>query len=327
MQSVRKAITTSLLCLAAAAGAKAQTVLDLATGYPASSFHVQNLLAFADDVSQRTGGQLQVRVHPAGSLVKAPEIRKAVSEGKVAMGEVFGPSLGAVHPVFALDALPFLATNYDSARRLWNVARPLAEKRAAAQGFALLMSVPWPPQGLFAAREIRTVGDFKGLAMRENSPPVKRLAELLGAQPVLVETPDLAAALQANKVQLVFTSAAQGVDTRMWEQLPWFYQANAWLPRNLVLVNTTRLESLPPQQRDALLRASAAAEERGWQMSRENAAQSMAALKAAGMKMGLLDGGTRSRLDRAGGDLTADAMRRADPELLAVLSAYLASAR
>jgi TRAP-type C4-dicarboxylate transport system substrate-binding protein len=113
----------------------------------------------------------------------------------------------------------------------------------------------------------------------------------------------------------------------MWEQLPWFYQANAWLPRNVVLANAKKLEALPAAQRDALLRAAAAAEERGWQLSRDNAAQSLAALRSAGMKIGLLDNGTRSRLDRAGGDLTADAMRRADPELLGVLSAYLASSR
>jgi TRAP-type C4-dicarboxylate transport system substrate-binding protein len=327
MKRVFSAVAAFAFGVMAVPESNAQTVLDLASGYPATSFHVQNLQAFAEDVAQRTGGQLQVRVHPGGSLAKAGEIRAAVAEGRIAMGEVFGPSLGALHPVFALDALPFLATNYESARRLWNMVRPLAEKRAGSQGLSVLMSVPWPPQGLFAAREIRTVGDFKGLAMRENSPPVKRLAEILGARPVLVESADLPAALSGNKVQLVFTSAAQGVDTRMWEHLPWFYQANAWLPRNLLLINARRLDSLPREQRDALLRASAAAEERGWQLSRENAGQSLAALRSAGMKVAVLDNGTRSRLDRAGSDLTASTMRGADPELLGVLSAYLAAPR
>ncbi len=304
-----------------------QTVLNLASGYPASSFHVQNLMAFAEDVRQRTGGELQIKVHPGGSLVKAVEIRKAVTEGKVELGEVFGPSLGSVDAVFALDALPFLATSYDSALRLWRQARPLAEKRAEAQGWTLLMSVPWPPQGLFAAREMRSVGDFKGLAMRENSPPLKKLAETLGAAPVNVESADLVAALQKGSLKLVFTSAAQGVDTRIWESLPWFYQANAWLPRNLLLANKKVLDGLKPAQRTALLTAAGAAEERGWRLSRENAEQSLAALRTAGMKMGQLDSSSRARLDRAGGALTADALRKADPELVGVLSAYLSAAR
>jgi TRAP-type transport system periplasmic protein len=305
----------------------AQTVLDLATGYPATSFHVQNLNALADDLRQRTNGELQIKVHAGGSLLKATEIRKALSEGKVPLAEVFGPGLGGVDPVFALDALPFLATSYESAQRLWRQVRPLAEKRAALQGWTLLMSVPWPPQGLFAAREVRTVADFKGQAMRENSPSLKRVAEMLGATPVTVESADLPAALQAGKVKLVFTSAAQGVDTRIWETQSWFYQANAWLPRNLVLANTRALEALKPAQRAALLAAAAAAEERGWRLSRDNAEQSLAALRAAGMKVGQLDSSSRARMDRVGSALTADAMRTADPELLGVLSTYLAGSR
>jgi TRAP-type transport system periplasmic protein len=323
---VSRALAAALLALLPPLCA-GQTVLNLASGYPASSFHVQNLMAFAEDVRQRTGGELQIKVHPGGSLVKAVEIRKAVTEGKVELGEVFGPSLGSVDAVFALDALPFLATSYDSALRLWRQARPLAEKRAEAQGWTLLMSVPWPPQGLFAAREMRSVGDFKGLAMRENSPPLKKLAETLGAAPVNVESADLVAALQKGSLKLVFTSAAQGVDTRIWESLPWFYQANAWLPRNLLLANKKVLDGLKPAQRTALLTAAGAAEERGWRLSRENAEQSLAALRTAGMKMGQLDSSSRARLDRAGGALTADALRKADPELVGVLSAYLSAAR
>lgn len=323
---VRRALVAALGVLLPALCA-GQTVLNLASGYPPTSFHVQNLMAFADDVRQRTGGELQIKVHAGGSLVKAAEIRKAASEGKVELGEVFGPSLGGVDPVFALDALPFLATSYDSALRLWRQVRPLAEKRAAAQGWTLLMSVPWPPQGLFAAREVRTVGDFKGMAMRENSPPLKKLAETLGAAPVNVESADLVPALQSGRVKLVFTSAAQGVDTRIWENLPWFYQANAWLPRNLLLANSKVLDDLKPAHRMALLTAAGAAEERGWRMSRDNAEQSLAALRAAGMKMGQLDSSSRARLDRAGSALTADALRKADAELVGVLSTYLSATR
>jgi TRAP-type transport system periplasmic protein len=316
-----------LLTLAAPAGAKAQTVLDLASGYPASSFHVQNLQALADDVRTRTQGQLDIRVHPAGSLFKAQDIRQAVAEGRLALGEVFGPSLAAVHPVFAIETMPFLATDHDAALRLWRLTKPLAEKRAAEKGWTLLMSVPWPPQGLFASREIRTIDDIKGLAMRENSPSVRRLAEQLGAKPLTVEAAELGAALRDGRLNLVFTSAAQGVDTRMWETLPWFYTANAWLPRNVLLANPRMLEQLRPEHRKALQQAVAEAEINGWRLSRENAVQMVGQLRAKGMKVGSLDGSTRSRMDRLGGEFVADAMRRADPELLGVMSAFLASSR
>jgi len=167
----------------------AQTKWDLATGYPDTSFHVKNLREFAQDVSARTNSEVAITVHATGSLVKAPDVKQAAIDGKLAAGEVLGPSLGAVHPVFALDTIPFLATSYPTARRLWNLSRPLTEKKWAAQGFAVLYSVPWPPQGMFSAKAIRSILDSHGLNMRKNSPSVKKLAETLGTKPVLVETP------------------------------------------------------------------------------------------------------------------------------------------
>jgi TRAP-type transport system periplasmic protein len=305
---------------------QAQVAWDLATGYPDTSFHVKNLREFAEDVSARTNGQVKITVHSGGSLVKAPDIRKSVVEGKIAAGEVFGPSLGQVHPVFALDAVPLLSSSYANSRKLWSQSRPLAEKKANALNVTLLYSVAWPPQGLFSDKEIRSVADLKGVKLRENSPSVKRLGEILGAETVLVETPDLAAAVQSGKVSAVFTSAAQGVDTKMWEKLPWFYPANAWLPRNVVMVNRKKLGELTADQQTAVIRAAAAAEERGWALSERNASETLLALKSSGAKIGTIDGSLRTRLDRAGSTLVADAMKNADPELLGVLSAYLGTA-
>jgi TRAP-type transport system periplasmic protein len=186
--------------------------------------------------------------------------------------------------------------------------------------------VAWPPQGLFSSQEIKSVEDFKKLKLRENSPSVKKLGEILGADTVLVETPDLVAAVQSGKVSAVFTSAAQGVDTKMWEKLPWFYPLNAWLPRNVVMVNKKNLDELQPGQRDAVIRAAAAAEERGWAMSERNATETLKTLKDNGEKIGNIDGSTRARLDKAGSALVAESMKKFDAELITVLSSFLANA-
>jgi TRAP-type transport system periplasmic protein len=303
----------------------AQLRWDLATGYPDSSFHVKNLREFASDVSARTNGQIVITIHSGGSLIKAPDVRASVISGKVAMGEVFGPSMGQIHPVFALDAVPLLCTTYAQSRKLWNLSRNLAEKKATEQGVTLLYSVAWPPQGLFSDKEIRSAADFKNAKLRENSPSVKRLGEILGAETVTVETPDLVAAVQSGKINAVFTSAAQGVDTKIWEKLTWFYPANTWLPRNIVMINRKKLDDLPPALRDAVIRAAAAAEERGWAASERNAGETLKALKDSGAKIGAIDGSVRTRLDRAGVTLVSDAMKRADADLLAVLSSYLSA--
>ncbi|MGL4576745.1 MAG: TRAP transporter substrate-binding protein [Burkholderiaceae bacterium] len=306
-----------------AGGAHAQTKWDVVTGYPETSFHVKNLRQFAQELNEATGGQLQLTVHPGGSLVKAPDIRKAVTDGKAAVGEVFGPSMSAVHGVFGLDAIPFLATDYKSARSLWKQVEPMAARKLNDQGYTLLMSVPWPPQGIFSSRELKSVRDIEGLRMRENSPPVKRLAELAGAKPVRVETPDLATSAKAGNLDLVFTSAAQGLDTKLTETMPYFYQANAWLPRNFVFVSTAAYSKLTPQQQAAVQRTAGRAEERGWQLSEQSVKANMADLAKVGAKIAPLPDAVKTKLDRLGTQIARETLQQADPELMGLVFAYM----
>ena len=129
----------------------AQNKWDIATGYPESNFHVVNLRQFAREVRQATGGALDIQVHAAGSLVKGPGIVKAIDAGKIAGGEVFGPSLANIDPVFTIDALPFFATDYASAQRLAEALRPTVREKLDSNGYVFLYSVAWPPQGIFSA--------------------------------------------------------------------------------------------------------------------------------------------------------------------------------
>ncbi len=73
---------------AASLPAAAQTKWNLPAAYPADNPHSENLLAFAKDVEQATGGKLQITVHPAASLFKAPEIKRAVQTSQSQTGEV-----------------------------------------------------------------------------------------------------------------------------------------------------------------------------------------------------------------------------------------------
>ena len=301
----------------------AQTVIDIATGYPDSSFHVQNLRQFAQEVTEASRGELRVEVHAAGSKLKAPEILQGVISGRVAAGEVFGPSLSGIHGVFGLDAIPFLATDYVKARKMWKTVERTVEAELAKKGLTLLMSVPWPPQGLFSTRPIATPKDAVGLIMRENSPPVKRLAELIQATPLRVETPDLANAAKERRIEMVFTSAAQGIDTRLYEPMPYFYRANAWLPRNVVMINSASFAKLTKAQQLSLTKLAGRAEERGWLMSEKFAQTSTEALAKAGAKVQPLSLQVQSRLERAGNQIAREALKAGDPALLSMMMELL----
>ena len=109
----------ALLMLAAlAAGAlmaqpaAAQTKWNLPAAYPADNPHSENLALFAKDVAAATGDKLQITVHPAASLFKAPEIKRAVQTGQAQIGEVLISLHENEDPIFGVDVVPFLATSY-----------------------------------------------------------------------------------------------------------------------------------------------------------------------------------------------------------------------
>jgi TRAP-type C4-dicarboxylate transport system substrate-binding protein len=70
-----------------AAQAQAQTKWDMPTPYSDGEFHTRNVRAFAEDVKKATGGQLDINVHSNGSLIKHPDILRAVSTGQVPVAE------------------------------------------------------------------------------------------------------------------------------------------------------------------------------------------------------------------------------------------------
>src|SRR6185436_3498718 len=99
-------------CVAAVAvPAMAQTKWNLPAAYPADNPHSVNLIEFAKDVGDLTGGKLQIAVHPAASLFKAPEIKRAVATGQAQAGEVLISLHENEDPLFGIDVVPFLATS------------------------------------------------------------------------------------------------------------------------------------------------------------------------------------------------------------------------
>ena len=183
--------------------AQAQTKWNLPAAYPADNPHTENLIAFAKDVEEATGGKLQITVHPAASLFKAPEIKRAVQTGQAQMGEVLISMHENEDPMFGIDVVPFLATSYAEAKKLWQASKPAIEKKLAAQGLMLLFAVPWGPQGIYAKKDINTLDDMKGLKWRAYNVGTSRIAELVGAQPVTIQAAELPQALATGVVNCV----------------------------------------------------------------------------------------------------------------------------
>ena len=287
MQITKKRITgimIGLLAFGLMAGATwAQTKWDMPMAYPVNNFHSVNGQKFADAVKQRSQGKLEIVVHAGASLFKAPEIKRAVQTGQAQIGEALMVLLANENPLYEADGVPFLATGFDQVWKLYQAQKPFVNKHLEAQGMKLLYAVPWPPQGLYSNREIKTVKDLEGLAWRAYSPATMRIAELVKAQPVTVQAAELSQALATGKVNAMMTSGATGVDSKVWEQVKYFNDTQAWQPKNMVIVNKASFNKLDKATQKILLEEAKNAEAAGWEASKKVTAVSIETLKKNAM--------------------------------------------
>jgi TRAP-type C4-dicarboxylate transport system substrate-binding protein len=308
--------------LLAAMPAAAQTKWNLPAAYPSDNFHTENLVQFSKDVAAATGGKLQITVHANASLFKAPEIKRAVQKGQAQAGEVLMSLHENEDPLYGLDVVPFLATSFAQSRKLWEAQRPALEKKLSGQGLMLLYAVAWPPQGLFTRKDIRTVEDMKGLKWRSYSVGTARIGELVGAQAVTVQAAELPQALATGTVNAFMSSVATGYDSKVWESLTHFYDVQAWLPKNMVIVNKAAFDALDPSLKDAVLKAARAAEERGWAASAEKTRWYTEQIAAKGMKVLPPSPELRAGLQKIGEQLTRDWLKKAGADGQAIMDAY-----
>jgi TRAP-type C4-dicarboxylate transport system substrate-binding protein len=308
--------------LLAALPAGAQTKWNLPGGYPIDNPHTENLTAFAKDVADATGGKLQITVHAGASLFKAPEIKRAVQTGQAQMGEVLISIHENEDPFFGLDVVPFLATSYPQARKLWEAQKPAVEAKLASQGIKVLFAVPWAPQGLYAKKDINSLEDMKGLKWRSYNVGTAKIGELIGAQSVTVQAAELPQALATGVINSFITSGGTGYDSKVWESLTHFYDLQAWIPKNLTFVNKAAFDALDKPTQDAILKAAATAEQRGWKAWEEKSGWYLDQLKARGMKVQPPSDRLAADMRKIGEQLTADWIKKAGASGQAVIDAY-----
>ena len=312
------AVAAGMLATAAEAGEK----WDMALAYAASNYHSQNAARFAAAVTAATGGELEIVTHASGSLFKGGEIFRAVRTGQIPIGERLISALGNEDPIFEVDALPFLATSFDDARKLAKATRPVIEKILAEKGLKLLYTVPWPPQGLYNKKPVSSAADMQGVKFRAYNAATSRLAELMGAVPTKIEAAELSQAFATGVADSMISSGSTGYDRKIWEHVKYWYDVQAWLPKNMVVVNQEAWDGIDETTRAAVLGAAAMAELSGWAKAEELANWYKAQLAINGMTIEPPSDQLRSDMEAIGAKMKDEWLARAGDQGKTIIDAY-----
>ena len=229
---------------------------DMPMAYSATNFHSEHGVIFANKVKDYTNGELEITVHPGGSLFKGGEIKRAVQTGQAPIGERFMSAHANEAPLLGWDNLPFLATTYEDNNKLWSVAKDKVNKQLSELNLVALYTCPWPGQGFYFKKEVNSSADTKGVKFRSYNAATATFAKELGMLPVQVEAAELSQALATGVAEAFISSGSTGYDRKVWEHLTHYYKVNAWLPRNYVIINKGIYEGLSDNIRNALHKAA-----------------------------------------------------------------------
>jgi TRAP-type C4-dicarboxylate transport system substrate-binding protein len=225
--------------------------------------------------------------------------------------------------IFGADGIPFLADSYDEASKLWKVQRPMLEKKLAEQGMMVLYAVPWPPQGIYVKKPINSAADLKGVKWRAYSPATARIAELVGAQPVTVQAAELSQAMATGVIESYMSSGSTGFDTKTYEHIKYWYDTQAWLPKNAVIMNRAAFTALDKPTQDAVLKAAADAEVRGVAASKKANGETLEKLKANGMQILPPSAQLKADMKKVGDVMIKEWLDKSGPEGKQLVDAFL----
>ena len=183
-------------------------------------------------------------MHANASLFKAPEIKRAVQSGQAQAGEILLANYANENPIYGARRRALPGHHLSRAKKLYDASKPAHGEAAGGARHQVLFMVPWAPQGIYSKKEIASVADLRGIKWRAYSPATAKIAELIGAQPVQIQQAELSAAMATGVIESYMSSGSTGYDTKTYEHIKNFYDTQAWIPKNAMLVNAKAFDAL-----------------------------------------------------------------------------------
>lgn len=323
LKKMTNLLAATALTAAAVAPAMAEK-WDMPMAYSASNFHSAVGAEFAKCVTTGTGGDIEIVTHPSGSLFPGAQIKRAIQTGQVPIGERLLSGHQNENALFGFDSIPFLATSFDDADKLWKAAKGPITDLLASQNLTLLYAVPWPPQGLYFKNAVNSVADMKGVKFRSYNNATSRLAELTGMLPVTIEAAEISQAFATGVADSMVSSGSTGYDRKVWESLNYFYEVDAWLPRNYVMVNSDVWSGVSDGNKNVIRACAGLAEYTGNWRSKEYTGFTLQGLRDGGMTVGPASDQLVGELKEIGVTMTNEWLEAAGDEGKAIVDAFRA---
>ncbi|QFS95829.1 2,3-diketo-L-gulonate-binding periplasmic protein YiaO precursor [Labrenzia sp. THAF191b] len=213
----------------------------------------------ADDVAA-AGVDLDIKIFPSQSLLKAREQYKPLSRGLLDMTVLPLSYAGGQQPAYNLTLMPGLVKNHDHAARMNESPFMEAIEEIMAEDDVIVLVHGYLAGG-FAAKDkcITKPEDMPGLQTRAAGKAFEQMLAGAGASIASMASSEVYNAMQSGVLDAVNTSSSSFVSYRIYEQVSCYTPAGEyalWFMYQPLLMNKAKFDSLTEDQQKALLAAS-----------------------------------------------------------------------
>ncbi len=203
----------------------AKTTWDFYSFLPVSHPVVGHYQKFADTVRERTNGELELIVRPAGELPYSPtEGIRVFGRGQVPAGGMNAAFIQGSAPLLNIMGLPFLVQTYEDYDKAWKVIGPEQTALLKKEGIVLLGGFSWPPQEIWGTGKApSSMAELAGLKIRTSSPHQTAMLTRMNASGITIATAEVPVALQRGVVNGVMTAGYNARASKWGEFLDWGY--------------------------------------------------------------------------------------------------------
>jgi TRAP-type C4-dicarboxylate transport system substrate-binding protein len=169
---------------------------------------------------------------------------------------------------------------------------------------------------------VNGISDLEGLKMRAYSPSTSRLSVLLKSTPTTVQTPEIPQAFGTGIINAMVTSPSTGVSSQAWDFVNHYTDVQAWIPKNMVFVNSKAFNRLSDSTQKSVLEAATVAETRGWDMAAKETSIKTDMLAENGMAVSKPSKELTAALENIGSTMAEEWVQESGQRGTAVLTQY-----
>ncbi|MFD1427727.1 TRAP transporter substrate-binding protein [Kroppenstedtia sanguinis] len=257
-------------------------------GHLADENHIWHKTAeyFAEAVSEKTDGQIEITIYPNNSLGGETDTINAIQAGTADM-VISGETLENWAPSAALMATPYAFRDLDHVKSVveGEIGRQIADEIKEKAGLTPLYYHTRAPRNLTSNKPIKSPEDLSGFSMRVPNVPLFLDAwSAAGAKPQVMDFQEVFTGLQQgvisgqeNPVDLIQSGGLYEVQdyvNRTEHVYSWIY----------ILVGNEQYSQLSDEQKSAVEEAASEAQEHGMKLYDEEIEKIEQALKDKGME-------------------------------------------